>query len=251
MNGAPVSLRRRIAAATGATVAVAALAGGAWYAFDAISSQPVERVQFAGDLDRIAPADLEAFARATRGVNATGASLEAVRDAARKIPWVREATVRRRFPDAIEVTLEAHEPLARWNDAELVSVRGDVFSAEYQGSLPHFRGHDASAAAQMAAEYPAIVKALAPLSVAVTGVTLSPRGAWQVVLDSGLVLELGRDDIDERLARFARAWPAVAARGVETKHADLRYANGFALTRVAEKAPPKPTARAGKSKTPR
>ena len=250
MNGAPVSLARRIAAATGATVAAAVLAGGAWYAFDAISSQPIERVQFAGDLHRVAPADLEAFARAVQGVNATGTSLEAVREAARRIPWVREATVRRRFPDAVVVTLETHEPLARWNDTGLVSARGDLFSAEYDGALPRFHGRDASAA-QMAAEYPAIVKALAPLSVTVTDVTLSPRGAWQIVLDSGLVLELGRDDIEARLARFARAWPVVAARGVETKHADLRYANGFALTSVADKAPPKPTARAGKSKTQR
>jgi len=249
VNGAPVSLGRRIAAATGATVAAAALAGGAWYGFDAISSQPIERVQFAGDLHRIAPADLEAFVRAVQGANATGASLEAVREAARRIPWVREASVRRRFPDAIEVTLETHEPLARWNDAELVSTRGDVFAAEYVGTLPRFHGRDGSAA-QMAAEYPAIVKALAPLGVTVTEVTLSPRGAWQVALDSGLVLELGRDDIEARLERFARAWPVVAARGVETRHADLRYANGFALTRVAEKAPPKPIARA-KNKTQR
>ena len=168
---------------------------------------------------------------------------------------MREATVRRRFPDAVEITFQAHEPLARWNDAALVSTRGDVFSADYEGALPRFHGRDGSARL-MAGEYPALVKALAPLAATVTELTLSPRGAWQVVLDSGLVLELGRDDVDSRLARFAQAWPLVSARALESRHADLRYANGFALTRVAEvkavsRPASKPIAKAGKSKTKR
>jgi cell division protein FtsQ len=251
MNGAPVAFRRRIMTAAAATVAVAALAGGAWYGFNAISSQPIERVAFAGDMNRIAPQDLENFARAVVGGSESAASLEAVREAARKIPWVREATVRRRFPDAVEITFQVHEPLARWNDAALVSTRGDVFSADYEGTLPRFHGRDGSAAL-MAGEYPALAKAVAPLAATVTELTLSPRGAWEVVLDSGLVLELGRDDVESRLARFARAWPLVSARALESRHADLRYANGFALTRVAEvKAASKPIAKAGKSKTQR
>ncbi len=249
MNGTPVSLRWRIVRVTAGTVAVAALAGGAWYEIDAISSQPIARVELAGDLQRIAPPDLDAFAHAMQGVSGSGASLEAVREAARKIPWVREATVRRRFPDAVEVTFETHEPLARWNDAALVSTRGEVFTAEYEGALPRFHGREGSAAL-MATEYPVIVKALAPLPVHVAELTLSPRGAWEAVLDTGLVLELGRDDIDGRLARFAQAWPLVTGNDAGTRHADLRYANGFALTRVAEVKPDsKPTARAGKSKT--
>ncbi len=251
MIGAPVSLRRRVVGVTAGTVAVAALAGGAWYGIDAISSQPIERVDLAGGLQRIAPSDLDAFAHAVQGVSASGASLEAVREAARRIPWVKDVTVRRRFPDAVEVAFETYVPLARWNDAALVSAQGDVFTADYQGALPRFHGHDGSAAL-MATEYPVITKALAPLSVHVAELTLSARGAWQAVLDTGLVLELGRDDIDSRLARFAQAWPLVTGKAAETRHADLRYANGFALTRVAEvKSVPIPTARAGKTKAQR
>jgi cell division protein FtsQ len=251
MNGAPVSLRRRVVGIAAGTIAVVALAGGAWYGIDAISSQPIERVELAGDMKRIAPSDLDAFAQAVQGVSASGASLEAVREAARKIPWVREATVRRHFPDAVEVTFETYDPLARWNDAALVSTRGEIFTAEYEGALPRFHGR-AESAALMANEYPVIVKALAPLPVHVAELTLSPRGAWEALLDTGLVLELGRDDIDSRLARFAQAWPLVTGKATETKHADLRYANGFALTRVADLKPiPKPTARAGKNKTQR
>jgi cell division septal protein FtsQ len=54
-----------------------------------------------------------------------------------------------------------------------------------------------------------------------------------VTLESGLVLEVGRAEIAQRLERFAAAWPQLAAQGVQTAHADLRHANGFALRRAA------------------
>ncbi|HEX7557656.1 MAG TPA: cell division protein FtsQ/DivIB [Usitatibacter sp.] len=239
MSAVPVPLRKRIVPATAAAVAFAALAAGAWYGFDAISSQPIRRVAFAGDMQRIARADLDAFARSVEGAAPSGASLGAVREAARRIAWVREATVRRRFPDTVEVTFETHQPLARWSDSALVSTAGEVFAADYDGFLPQFTGPDAGSA-QMAGEYPALRDALAPLASAITELRLSPRGAWQVTLESGLALDLGRGDIHSRLARFVSAWPQLASRGVETRHADLRYANGFAVRTAEVRALPKP-----------
>jgi cell division protein FtsQ len=241
MSPVATPLRKRIVPATAALLALAALAGGAWYGFDAISAQPIRRVTFAGDVQRLARADLEAFARSVEGAASSGASLGAVREAARRIAWVREATVRRRFPDAVEVTFEAHEPFARWGERGLVSTRGEVFAADYEGFLPKFTGPESSAA-QMAREYPAIRDAVAPLASAVTELKLSARGAWQVILDSGLSLDLGRGDFHPRLARFVAAWPQLASQGVETRHADLRYANGFALQRAAEVRPAAPPA---------
>ena len=83
----------------------------------------------------------------------------------------------------------------------------------------------------MVREFPAIRGAIEPLASAVTEIRLSPRGGWQVAIESGLTLDLGRGDIHTRLARFIAAWPQLAAQGVETRHADLRYANGFAMQR--------------------
>ena len=152
------------------------------------------------------------------------------RDALQRVAWVRRVSVRREWPARIEIAIEEHQPLARWNDGALVSTRGDVFRAPYEGFLPRFKGPE-GAAAQMVRELPAIRAAIEPLASAVTEIRLSPRGAWQVGLESGLTLDLGRGDIHPRLVRFIAAWPQLAAQGAETKHADLRYANGFAMQR--------------------
>ncbi len=232
MNATP-ALRSRIVPALAALAVVAALAGGSWYGWRLVAAHPIAHVAFGGDVAKLAPADLDAFARGLRGMPMGDVSLAAVREAARRIPWVRDASVRRRFPDGLEVSFEAHDALARWGTKALVSSRGEVFSAPFAGSLPRFVGPDGSGPV-MAQQYPMIVRVLAPLASPVAEVHLSARGAWEVVLDSGLVLEAGRGDIQPRLERFAAAWPGLVARGVQTKHADLRYANGFALRHIAE-----------------
>jgi len=226
-----------VRAAAGA-LAVALLAGGGWAAWDALGRRPIAEVRFTGDAARVAAADLERLAASLRGREAREVPLESVREAARRVPWVRDCSVRLRFPGTLEVRLEAHAPLARWDDTRLVSARGEVFAAPFDGALPRFEGPEGSAA-EMARAYRAIAAAAAPLASPVATLRLSARRAWQATLASGLTLELGRGDYEARLARFAALWPSIQAAAPAARHADLRYANGFALR---EGAPAKPAA---------
>jgi len=64
------------------------------------------------------------------------------------------------------------------------------------------------------------------------------------------VIELGREEMDARLEKFARVYQStLAGLGGNVKYADLRYPNGFAVRRPmlakatpakAESIPPKP-----------
>jgi cell division protein FtsQ len=223
-------------------LAVAVLAGGGWMGWDALARRPIAQVRFTGDTSRVAAADLERLAAGLKGREARAAPLESVREAVRRLPWVRDCSVRLRFPDTLEVQLEAHAPLARWDDTRLVSTKGEVFTAAYEGDLPRFEGPE-NTAPEMAKAYRAIAAALAPIDSPVARLHLSARRAWQATLASGLRLELGRGDYEPRLARFAALWPSILATAPAAAHADLRYANGFALR---ESAPPKPAAAAGR-----
>jgi cell division protein FtsQ len=228
MRPAIEPLRIRLFRAGAAVAMIVLLAGGAWYAYAAFMSRPIQQVRFTGHVDRVPAAALEALADGIRRASLQGVRTESVREAARAVPWVREASVRRRFPDAIEIQLEAFDAVARWGEQQMVSSRGEIFPARTSARLPVFRGPEDSAMALVAA-YPQISQALAPLASPVAELRLSPRGAWQVVLESGMVLELGRGDVQPRLARFAATWPQLAAKGIETKHVDLRHINGFAV----------------------
>jgi cell division protein FtsQ len=236
VSASPVRLRWRVLRFGAAAVVAVAIGVGAWHGYRAVLSRPVEKLVFAGELDRLSQADLDAFTRAIHEAAPEARTMENVRDAARRVPWVREATVRRRFPDSAEVTFRAYRALARWSDTQLVDPDGAVFTASTANDLPRFRGGEAAAPA-MAHEYPALAARLAPLGSPITELHLSARGAWEVLLASGLALELGRGETAARVQRLVEAWPRIGAAAAATRYADLRYANGFALRRAADLNP--------------
>jgi cell division protein FtsQ len=151
-----------------------------------------------------------------------------VRAAFEKLPWVRTVSVRRHFPWQLEVSLEEHVALAHWNGSKLVNTYGEVFAAETKQMLPGFIGQPDSAA-EVTQMYVAFGKQLMPLGQAIAQISLSPRRAWQLRLDSGMVLELGREQSEQRLANFVAVYPySLATMGRRINYVDLRYRNGFA-----------------------
>ena len=92
---APAPFGRRLLAGIGAVVVVAAIAATGWYGYHAILAQPVKRVVFAGEIDRLSRADLDALSQAIQAAPPGSVTLATVREAARRVPWVREVTVRR------------------------------------------------------------------------------------------------------------------------------------------------------------
>lgn len=192
---------------------------------------------------QVTSSQLEYAARTAIRGNFFSVDLEAVRTKFEKLPWVRRAEVRRRWPDVLELRLEEHQAMAYWTvsdsgESQLVNKQGEVFIAASNADMPAFSGPQGSAA-YLQAKYHEFNQTLGPLGVRLVGVALSAREAWQLQLADGMVIVLGRDQekapIDERLERFVAAWPqAQESVGVQIAMADLRYPSGFALTPVAE-----------------
>lgn len=154
--------------------------------------------------------------------------LGAARTAFEKLPWVRSADLRREWPRGIAVALTEHVPLARWGKDGLVNVHGEVFEAAFDGELPVFNGPP-GAAKEMAIQYDHFRRSLAAIDKVPETINVSPRRAWQIRLDDGITLDLGREHVEERLRRFVSTYPRTIARMPRpVDRVDLRYANGFA-----------------------
>jgi len=197
---------------------------------------PLREIAVSGAIAQTTREQLDAIAQRELRGNFFTIDLEAARHSFEKLPWVRSATLRRIWPDRLEVVLEEHQALARWRDTGLVNTYGEVFAAASAAQLPVFIGPQGSAA-EMTAHYGAFRDALAGIGSKVSEVRLSGRRAWQVKLDDGQLLELGRQEAVERLARFVAVYPRVAAQLQDKRgRIDLRYPNGFAVRRLGSSA---------------
>lgn len=167
------------------------------------------------------------------------ANLDNVRLAFESVPWVRRASVRREWPNALIVELEEHEALGTWGeDGRLLSVKGDVFTAnlaeaEDDHALPEFSGPEGSEK-EVLARYGELRGWFAPLKLVPEALALSGRYAWTVKLDNGMSVVLGREQnkttLRERVGRLARIYPQLMRRLQNIDTIDMRYPNGLALS---------------------
>jgi cell division protein FtsQ len=208
----------------------------------------MREVHVAGGLGHVTQGEIEDVVRREVKGGFFTVDLAAVRVAFERLPWVRGANVRRRWPARLDVTLEEHEPLARWGTTALVSTHGEVFQATYDGTLPVFVGPE-GAAREIAIQYRYFLRVLGAIGEAPVQVQVTARRAWQLKLRGGATLELGREQIEARLGRFVQLHErTVGSLGRRIDYVDLRYANGFAV-RIPElrheKTEPKHGRRAG------
>jgi cell division protein FtsQ len=192
---------------------------------------PIRQVQVNGEIAHTTRDQVEQIVARELNGNFFTLDLELARTAFEKLPWVRKANVRRQWPDRLLVDLEEQVAVARWRDTALINPYGEVFEAASNEDLPVFVG-PAGTAAEVYRQFQVFSRALAPLNKRARQIVLSERGAWRLTLGDGEVLELGRDQMEERLQRFVAAYPRTLAQLPATRlRIDLRYPNGFTVRR--------------------
>lgn len=222
---------RLLNAAAGFLVGLAALAFGfaALHMLARSSLFPLREIALTTPLEKTSRAQIEAALRGSAAGNFFAVEISTVRAALERLPWVRRVGVRRAWPDGLEIAIEEHVPLARWGEDALINVYGERFAGTTPARLPLFVAPSGSEP-ELARRYPRFADVLAPLGARLERVVLTPRLAWQLRLDNGLELMLGRDAdaAEERLRRFVEAYPSLR-RGAKHDYVDLRYPNGFVV----------------------
>ncbi len=199
---------------------------------------PLREVVVSTPLREVTAMQIEYAANNAVSGNFFTVNLDAVRAAFEKLPWVRKASVRRRWPGGLELNIEEHVAAARWKhvegaEARLVDTEGEVFAAASSAKLPLFIGPEGSAP-EILARHRELGDLLAGIGRQPQSVMLSPRQAWQVRLDDGVLIDLGRDQtkspVRERLARFLSVYREAGEKlRAKAEVVDLRYPNGFAV----------------------
>ncbi len=195
---------------------------------------PMRRLEVSGPFARVSAEQVRSVVLPQVQSGFFAIRMEPIRNAVAVLPWVERVEVRKRWPDQLIVALNEYRPFARWGRDKLLSEHGQVFAApgnpDLQG-LPELDGPDGRVG-DVVTLYNQAQSLFAGSGYRVLAVSLSSRGSWTLRLRDGTEVIVGRSDPQDRLRRFARLLPQIAAArpGTPLLRADLRYTNGFTVT---------------------
>jgi cell division protein FtsQ len=194
--------------------------------------RPVRVVSIDGSFQRVSPGQIETAVASYAREGFMSANLADIQRSVEALPWVDHARIARRWPNSLHVTVTEQTAAARWGAAGLLNTRGELFvreAAHVPAELPRLSGPDGTES-QVAQRYLAVQGRMLEAGMRIAALRLDERGAWEMDLDSGVTVRLGRRDVDERIDRFIKTTSQVIAHRLnEINYVDMRYSNGFAI----------------------
>lgn len=156
-------------------------------------------------------------------------NVAAIRNTLIALPWVKEVSVHRIWPDGLRVVVNEQTAVVKWNETGLLNDQGHYFAPEkdsFPNGLPVLEGPEDSQ--ELLLKRLKLLKQFYGLSV--VRLRLNERRAWQFQLDSGLSVVLGRKDFESRIDRFVHVViKNMGEKLSQAKEIDMRYTNGFAV----------------------
>ena len=212
--------------------ALAGLLAGSFAALVWALDRPVRVISMDGSFQRVSPGQIEKAVAPFAHAGFMSADLDAIERAVEVLPWVDHARVQRHWPNSLHVTVVEQVAAARWDDSGLLNTRGELFvrrATHVPAELPRLSGPEGTES-EVAQRYLASEGRMQEAGMRIAALRLDRRGAWEMDLDSGVTVRLGRRDVDERVDRFIHtASQVIAHRLTDISYVDMRYSNGFAI----------------------
>jgi cell division protein FtsQ len=195
-------------------------------------ARPISSVRIAGEFVNVSR---EALQRVVNEFLPSGffeLDVEAVRQSASEIPWIRRISVRRVWPDSMHVAVVERIAVARWNKVSLLEADGTRFLPD-KTSLKEVYvdlSGPSGTEQQVLAQYARLAPLISTLNASVERLRLDKRGTWEVGLDNGLELQLGYEDNLESTGEYIALLPQILGERYDAaERIDFRYSSGFAV----------------------
>ena len=192
----------------------------------------IESIAVNGPFQRVTPLQIEEAISDELDAGFFGADVGRMQRRIQALAWIDGASVARRWPDRIAISVTEQVPAAIWGERGLLNVRGELFVTDARhipAELPRLSGPDDSSD-EVARRYLNVREQLIPLGLDVRRVRLDARGAWDMTLTNGIEIRLGRRDVDERTELFLDVVAnIITGRAEDIDYVDMRYSNGFTI----------------------
>lgn len=208
-----------------------------WLMSERLSAQesaPVTSVEIMGEMPYTTRFDIEKAIETINLGNFFNVDVNKVQQKVADLPWVYSVSVRKQWPNELKIYVVDQEPVAFWNGDFLINTQGVAFQADTSRvakHLPAFYGPEGSE--QTALEnYINLSEILAFGQLGIDELMLSERYSWQLTLNDGVSLNLGRENRVQRIQRFIDVYPQIkenAKQKQQVDYVDLRYDTGLSV----------------------
>ena len=161
------------------------------------------------------------------------ADMQKIHSAVSTMPWVDTVTVKRIWPDAIDIKVRERKPFARWGKESLITEQGVIFTPKNSDQFLNLTVVSGPVLQQVKVLeiMKGIKTALADQSLELAEFSVNDRWAWKIKLANGMEILLGRNEQLKKLQRFLKTLAVLKEERVEQMAVvDLRYPNGYAVS---------------------
>jgi len=192
----------------------------------------IDSIEVSGPFQRVTALQIEEAVSDELDAGFLGADLGDMQTQIRALQWIDQASVARRWPNRISISVSEQVPAAIWGERGLLNVRGELFvdkARHVPAELPRLSG-PASSSADVAKRYLNVRDQLIPIGLDLLSVELDARGAWKMMLTNGVEIRLGRREVDQRTELLvAVVADVITGRSKDIDYVDMRYNNGFTI----------------------
>jgi cell division protein FtsQ len=197
-----------------------------------LMDRPIETVRVEGAFARVSSPQVEAAMSGFLDQGFLAVDIKQLQASIADLPWVKTATVRRSWPDSLQVVVTEEQVAARWGINGLVNTAGELFVEEAShipAELPQLNGPEGSNEA-VAAQFFELRARLEQVGLVAVALQQDARGAWELEMSNGVRVRFGAMNLNERIDRFFVALEQILTPVADQiDYVDMRYTNGFAI----------------------
>jgi cell division protein FtsQ len=192
---------------------------------------PIRSIQLMGSFKNLDQQEVESTLQSYIGQGFFSLDIHQLQQTLKANSWTESVSVRRIWPDKLQVTIREKKPIARWDDDHLLSDSARVFAASGADYAHLPLVHAANHAPEWAlGQFHKLQAQFKRVDERVVSLQVDSRGALDVILINGLQIKLGRDDVDRKIDRLVNIYQQqILPRREQIERIDLRYSNGFAV----------------------
>ena len=203
------------------------------------SKFPINEVGVKGEYENVNKNQVDLIKNKYIKKNFFAVSLQDTREAFKKLPWIRDVSIRRDWNKfGLLVEIESHKPIARWRNRGLVNSYGEIFHAAYEDDLPLFLGPD-EFVGEMTVKYNEINKILKKELMQIGTISLSSRLSWEIYTNNQMQILLGKEEgssISKKLNILIENYQVILSElKSRVDYVDIRYKDGFVVKKLNEK----------------